>query len=85
MPSDKQIGNLILIGFGQHNLKDMMKWVGTEKEEKLIFAPDLWPPRYRPESSCSQEDLECFVQYVTWISNKMKEVFTGDKDASNNV
>ena len=79
MSKSKEIGQLILVGFGKFDLKDMMKWVNTDRENELIFAPDKYPPRYRAESSCSQEDLETFVQYVGWMSELMKKTFTGDK------
>jgi len=78
--SKKEIGQLILVGFGQFDLKDMMKWVNTDRENELIFAPDNHPPRYRAESSCSQEDLETFVQYVSWASNFLKKIYVGKNE-----
>lgn len=70
---------LVLIGFGPHNLEDMLAWRGTEKEEDLLFAPDKWPPRFKPESSCSLKESEIFVEYVKWATDLMNSLAQENK------
>lgn len=65
---------LILVGFGSYNLEDMLKWRDTDKEEDLVFAPDKWPPRFKPETSCSQREIEIFLEYVTWATSLLEKV-----------
>jgi hypothetical protein len=58
---------LILVGFGKHDLKEVLSWRGTPREEDAILAPTKWPPRYRRESICDPEDVERFMEYVGWV------------------
>jgi len=63
---------LVLVGFGKHDLGDMMAWCGTEKEKDLYGAisPHHWPPRWRAQSSCSEEEVQAFGAYLTWLEQK---------------
>ena len=70
----KKQETLILVGFGPHDLDEMLKWIGTEREEELLFAPDTWPPRFRAESSCSLKEYETFLQYVNWATEFIKKI-----------
>lgn len=70
----KRQNQLILVGFGKFNLDEMLKWRGTEQEEELIFAPDRLPPRFRPESACSEEQVLTFIEYVNWTSELLDQV-----------
>lgn len=62
-----------LVGFGKHELKDMLEWVGTDKEEDLVMASQKWPPRYRKLESCSEDEQLNFIQYVEFLSGFMKK------------
>ena len=42
--------SLVLVGFGKHDLSEVLTWRGTPKEEDAILAPTKWPPRYRREA-----------------------------------
>lgn len=61
---------LVLVGFGKHDLKEVLSWFGTSKELEAYKAPTLWPPRWRPERLCTGEDINLFIQYV----QKVKDV-----------
>lgn len=63
---------MVLVGFGKHDLVDMLAWRGTEKEKDLYGAiwPHCWPPRWRKESSCSQEEVQAFGTYLTWLEQE---------------
>lgn len=64
---------LVLVGFGKHNLKDMLLWQDTSKEEDLVCAFKKWPPVYRREESCSQEDLKAACQYLAYLQDVILE------------
>lgn len=70
----EKLGQMVLVGFGPHNLDDMLTWRETEKEQDLIFAPDKWAPRFRPEKSCSVKEFETFLEYVNWATELLKTV-----------
>jgi hypothetical protein len=59
---------LILVGFGKHNLKEILSWRGTSKEEDAILATVKQPPVYRRKSICDNEEIDCYTVYVDWIS-----------------
>lgn len=59
---------LILVGFGKHDLSDVLSWRGTSREEDSILASTKWPPRYRREEICEPGDVERYKEYVEWIS-----------------
>jgi hypothetical protein len=58
----------ILVGFGKHDLKDVMDWIGTEKELDALQASIKWPPRYRRLEICEDGDVERFIKYTEWIA-----------------
>ena len=64
----------VLVGFGEHDLKDLMADEGNE--DLLIYAltKHHWPPRYRRESICSQEEIQSFKDYMIWIQRKLNLV-----------
>lgn len=64
----------VLVGFGKHDLIQMMEWIGTEDEERLLYAPTKysWPPRYRRTSICSEEEIQAFIKYNHWVLDKLK-------------
>lgn len=69
---------LILVGFAnkdkRFSLNEMLKWVGTGDEETLIYAPYKMSPIYRPETSCSQEEVQTFINYVEWTKSLLSKV-----------
>ena len=61
--------NLVLTGFGDHDLKDMIDWIGDpEKEEDLLLAPEKLIPRYRRQEICTQEEMLAFAEYAGWLN-----------------
>jgi hypothetical protein len=62
----------VLIGFGKHDLKDLV--ADEDGEDTLIYAitKHHWPPRYRRESICSEEEIDAFKAYMIWIQRKLK-------------
>lgn len=54
---------MILVGFGKHDLPDMLKWQGTDKESDLINAAAKWPPRWRRLAICTQEEVQNMATY----------------------
>lgn len=57
---------LVLVGFGKYDLADLM---GVDKHERISEAfVKNWPPHYRPARMCSQEDIELFKEFTTFIT-----------------
>ena len=44
---------LVLVGFGEQSLRDMLEWIDTDKEDDLLSAFIKWPPVYRAEAACN--------------------------------
>jgi len=65
-------GPMILVGFGKFELVDVVKFIGTDREDELLQMPIKHIPRYRKPSSCLPEQVETFVQYVNWLSDKFE-------------
>lgn len=64
----------VLVGFGKHDLRDLMDDLGTpEGDQRLLYAIDRyhWPPRYRRFSICTEEDVATFEEYLDWIKEKL--------------
>ena len=66
---------MILVGFGKHDLGDLMKLIGTEEEEKLVLAPTKysWPPRYRRSSICTAIEMQTFKEYIEHMSQFIRK------------
>lgn len=62
---------VVLVGFGKHDLKDLIKFIDTDDEEKLVAEPfeKGWPPRFRRVSLCTKEDVEVFRIFTTFMTN----------------
>lgn len=62
---------VVLVGFGKHDLKDLIKFIDTDEEERLVAEPFAkgWPPRYRRVSICTKEDIEAFRTFTTFMTN----------------
>jgi len=67
-------GPHVLVGFGKHDLVDLIYERGTpEGEERLLYAMDKyhWPPRFRLATSCTVEEVYAFKEYVELIKSKL--------------
>ena len=64
---------LVLTGFGQYKLGDILEWIGTEKEDDLLSAFTKWPPVYREESSCDRKDIENACQFLAFVRDSILE------------
>jgi hypothetical protein len=67
------VHGLVLTGFGSFKLKDMLEWIGTEKEDDLLSAFTKWPPIYREEASCTQEEMQDACRYLAFIQDAILE------------
>jgi hypothetical protein len=73
MNEDEHTGGLILVGFGKHELKDMMEWVDTDQEEDLIKAFTKWPAVWREERICSEAEMKAALQYLAFCQDAILE------------
>ncbi len=64
---------LVLVGFGKHRLKDMLGWIGTDKEEDLLRAFTKWPPVWREERIIDEEDMEYACRYLAFIQDSIRD------------
>lgn len=62
---------LVLVGFGKHELADMIQFIDTDNEERLVSEPfeKGWPPRYRRASACTQAEIDNFRTFTNFITN----------------
>ncbi len=70
---------MVLVGFGKHDLVDLVNNAsGGDQDalDKLVHAVGKyhWPPRYRRESICTEEEIEAFVDYTTWIQAQLRRM-----------
>lgn len=66
--------NLVLVGFGKSHLIDMIEWIGDKEKEKILLeAPKNWPPVFRRQEICSQEEILAFLEYVGWLKGLIEE------------
>lgn len=72
--SNKTDKSLVLVGFGEYDLSEMLLWIGTSKEEDLLTAPENWVPRFRRAESCSVDELSFFIKYVEWCSEALNRI-----------
>ncbi len=70
---EERTPGLVLMGFGKHRLKDMMEWIGTDKEEDLLRAFTKWPPVYREERIVDEEDLHYACRYMAFLQDSVLE------------
>ena len=75
---DKLIGEvpapgLVLVGFGEQSLRDMLEWIDTDKEDDLLSAFIKWPPVYRSEAACSNEDIQNACRFLAFIQDSILE------------
>lgn len=64
--------HMILVGFGKQDLKDMLYKIDTDEEDELIYAPTNSPPRFRRIGICSETEVNAFVTYTNWATEKLK-------------
>ncbi len=80
---EERAPGLVLTGFGKHKLKDMLEWIGTEKEEDLLRAFKLWPAVWREERIADEEDLEYACRYMAFCQDAILDyelASEGDKE-----
>ena len=80
MESEKPKDGLVLVGFGKHDLADVLKWAGTDKEMDLLTAFKKWPPVYREERNCSQEDIQTACDFLAYLQDAIMEYEKGETD-----
>ena len=64
---------LVLVGFGDQSLRDMLEWIDTDKEDDLLSAFIKWPPVYRPEEACSNEDIQNACRFLAFVQDSILE------------
>jgi hypothetical protein len=72
-PVEERAPGLVLTGFGKHKLKDMLTWIGTEQEEDLLCAFKKWPPVWREERICDEEDIEYACRFLAFLQDAILE------------
>ena len=70
---EERTEGLILVGFGKHELKEMLEWIDTDKEEDLMKAFKKWPPVWRREGICSQAEIKASLQYLAFLQDAVLE------------
>lgn len=68
--------NLILVGFGNSKLTDLIEKIGNKEQEEELLNLTLGehlPPVYRTEKACSQEEVLAFLEYVGWLSSVVSQ------------
>lgn len=70
---EERTPGLILMGFGKHKLKDMLGWIGTDKEEDLLLAFKKWPAVWREERIADIEDIEYACRFLAFIQDTLRE------------
>ena len=73
MDSEEPKEGLVLVGFGSNGLKDMLEWMDSPKEMDLLMAFKKWPPVYREERSCSQEEIQTACDYLAFLQDSIME------------
>ena len=69
---------LVLVGFGEQSLRDMLEWIDTDKEDDLLSAFIKWPPVYRPETSCTNEEIQNACRFLAFIHDSIREYEMND-------
>ncbi len=70
---EERTPGLVLVGFGKHKLKDMLKWIGTDQEIDLLSAFTKWPPIYREERIVDEEDMEYACRFLAFVHDSIRE------------
>jgi hypothetical protein len=83
MECEQAKDGLVLIGFGSHNLKDMLEWVDTDKEMDLLMAFKKWPPIYRDVRSCEAEDVQTAFEFLKYLNDVVVEYDKHEKENKN--
>jgi hypothetical protein len=68
---------MVLVGFGKHDLTDMIKWIGTDREMELLIAPSKWPPRWRRMGICEDADLQAMKAYIEFTTERLNDSVIG--------
>lgn len=68
---------LVLVGFGKHDLVDMIKWIGTDQERELFNAAGRWPARWRRYEICNLEELNAMKSFIEFTHQKLNMKVVG--------
>lgn len=62
---------MVLVGFGSRDLVDLVKFLGTDDEERAVTEPfeKGWPPRFKRVGICSEEEVEAFRTFTNFMTN----------------
>ncbi len=78
MESEEAKEGLVLVGFGSHQLKDMLEWIDTPQEMDLLMAFKKWPPVYREQRACEPEDVQIACKFLAYLGDVIKEYEKGE-------
>ena len=84
MESEEAREGLVLVGFGSHQLRDMLEWIGSEKEMDLATAFRKWPPIYREERACEPEDIQAACDFLKYLQDLILH-YENDKENTDGV
>lgn len=56
----------VLVGFGKFDLVD---FIGSRDLVNEAFVKGF-PPRYRPASRCTEEEINLFKEFTTWLTQE---------------
>ena len=73
MESEEAKEALVLVGFGSHQLKDMLEWIDTPQEIDLLTAFKKWPPVYREQAACELEDVQTACDFLKYLQDVILE------------
>lgn len=68
---------LILVGFGKHDLTDLVEKIGTDEELIVLNAAAKWPARWRRMKICKKEELDAMKKYVEYTTEKLNKATFG--------
>lgn len=73
--------NLILVGFGNMRLVNLIEKINTDQEDELINLAlgGKIPPVYRSEESCSDEEKLAFIEFVGFLNNILEQFNNQEK------
>jgi hypothetical protein len=71
----KMEDDLILVGFGEYTLTEMLSWIDDPlKEQDLLQAFVKYkPPRYKPARICSEREIMSCGVYARWLACQVNE------------
>ena len=62
---------MVLVGIGKLDLKDLILKINTEQEKELLQSLINSPPRWRRESICDEDEIQAFVTFTEFVTDKI--------------